>query len=381
MERARRALLLAGVAAAALAFFHADFSPLLRLGPASDRDVARLEPFVPPPGDGDALLSRVAAASAGTGPDAWRRAPDGYGPQRPVFFRPDEADVAALAAALPRTPGDRLIAAGPGRAAMRIGWWLADADDLTLGAGLAGVEPPARFYRPARRFAPWLLLAGVLLYAFLPRARRNPEVLVWSRPRIVLGDLLGAGLFALFFALPLAIVGAVAPALTTFAVLTAILWGLALFGLWIVAAGARAAGFGVRIEAHGIAIRTDGPFELQRFVDLESYAPATLRPPRWFRGLLALAAFSGRGGASGAAALAATSATHGIVLRRRDGGEIRLWLGRTGGGVGIPGAERIPAALSAAGVRRGEPVERIGFSHRVRVRPVSSGEGARTPAA
>lgn len=150
-------------------------------------------------------LARAAeAASAGKDPGGsyTDRLDTGWSPTR-LWFRIDEEPVAAVAREMDGVKSFVYVPiAGENVRFLGLTWttpmWAHDA--------------PGWIEYPMRRFALWIALAGVLLYALLPRPRFAPGSVHVKRFRgTILPDILGALLTCAFFALPVFVVPANAP--------------------------------------------------------------------------------------------------------------------------------------------------------------------------
>jgi hypothetical protein len=357
LEKRRRILLVVGFALACLLWSYADLSPLVTIRPASEETPERI---VRVHGDGwKALLDEAEAASRGEGPGAWRCGPDqeDYSIVRRIFFRPTEGPIPQIADHLPGHVGDMVVLEiGSGEAVRRfeLRRWEIDGDDFGFGSGISATEPPRAFFRPFRAFVPWILLVTLAAYVLLPRPKRGDDEMVYGLGTIVASDFAGLLLFVPFFALPLLIVGGTVQAITGPWFFVVIFWAFSAFGLWILAHVAWAAGYALRLEEEGLAVRSDGRWTTFPFREMERFGPAVRRSPRWLRTLLIVGALFGRGGAAGAAAMGATQETPGLAIRLPGGRTLYVWTSSPLGALVIGGADGLPGALRAAGVKETE---------------------------
>lgn len=224
---------------------------------------------------------------------------------------------------------------------------------------------PALVLYPRRAFAPWFLLAALLVYALLPWPRFSAESIHYQRVRgAILPDVVGTLQFLPFFGLPFFVIAANQPTRELFAgdwaALTLIGWGMSLFGLAIFAAAAWYASFCVEPGREGLRVVTLRGATYLTWSEIAAVRELSYRPPRWLRWASAIVSLlSWR--AAGPALLAASRSDPGIELIARDGRRVRLWL------TALDGVDRLRAAILAAGVpvqpasepaTRGEPVRR-----------------------
>lgn len=221
-----------------------------------------------------------------------------------------------------------------------------DESDFGLGSGLHG--PPLALVYPGRPWSLGLLVLAVLVYVLLPWRRRRDGVLAVARWRVVLGDLLGLMLTAVFFTMPLLITSNTVLAVTSYWFLTLIFWLLALFGAWALQVAAFYGGLelelaGDRLVRTTYMSRGEYPYSSMSFVQ-----PAVRRPPRWLVIASWLTALSGRG--AGNALIVSGMEYQGLRIVMQDGRKLELWTTDQLGGSTMAGSAAIVERLKAAGV-------------------------------
>jgi len=396
MELWRRVLLATAVATATWLWFLADLTPLVALeapdfaerqashgGPAGAlvedyrrlralptgdfaREVVRDQTLEVSGPDWRAWLPKVLDASAAAVvPPGWRERllpferDRGQGPIS-LYFRLDEPPLDELAGRLAPSREVFLTLAGESAprylaARLRV---LAD-DDFSLGGGLSEYDAPPEMVFRQRPWVPWALAAGLVSYGLLPWPRRAPGAITFARWRVVLGDVVGIGLFGMFFALPFFIVGGSVQVLREYWGFAVVLWPLAALGALALWFAARYSAFAIEVLPEGLRVSgIGGALELP-FASVESFRPAVLRAPRWLVRALWVAAILGKGRGAGQALLLGSSETGGLVLELRDRRGVFLWATDSLGNLAMKGFERVVEALRAAGVREvDEPLER-----------------------
>lgn len=257
-----------------------------------------------------------------------------------LFFVPDESPVSEVAGSLSleRPLTYAAVARADGVGYLRI--------NLQFPADVSRYAPAGLLY-PVRRYAPWLLLAGLAAYLALPRPRRQPDALCYSTFRAaILPDLLSLGMAAMFFGLPLLVVQSNARGGGLleggWVWLLAIGWIFAAGFLTLLGVAAHYASYSIALTPEGIAIHTlrgkrDFHFgELVSAQVVERKAPRTLLWLGWFVSLLNWRAF-------GPTLLIASRSDPVLELVDRDGRRTRITL------TTLPAAERLLAHFRRAG--------------------------------
>lgn len=309
------------------------------------------------------FLEQAGAAAAGSPSPQWeKRIPADdleWGRIRSIFFRPEEEPVAGLLSHLV-SPNEPVHLKGPGSAEeslyLRMRYISFSHDNFSPGSGYTGInEPPSSFFRPYRPYSYLFFLAGLLLYFFLPKPRRAPEAMHYSRGSVIGADLASVILFVPFFGLPLLIMGGSVQALTGFLPATLIFWGMALFSLWLVFISAWYASFTLTLDDQHLTLSHYGGERRIPWQDFTFFQPAEKRYPRWLVLLTLLSALTARGseqaGAAGRAALAVSSINYGARLHHRDGSYLDIWKTNALGGLILRGAYKLESMLQQFGVK------------------------------
>jgi hypothetical protein len=203
---------------------------------------------------------------------------------------------------------------------------------------------PAGLAYPWRSFSLWLILLGLAVCLFFPRAKHPPEALTYSRLRaVLLPDLLGFFLFGAFFAMPLFVIPHVSSAANLFDVeggwifLTLFGWLFALFGIVMLAIATWYAAYEILVLADRLRV-TDlfGQRECL-YREMARVNTYTIQLPRWFIiGGLLLALFYRR---ALVPAMIASRPAHGIEIAHKEGRPLRILMNA------LPGSERLLQAF------------------------------------
>lgn len=115
-----------------------------------------------------------------------------------VFFLPDEPPTDSVAGSLGEFSALVYVSiGGEGPSARTLSVVRVEGCD-------AGGKAPTDMLHPHRPWALWLVLVGIAGYFLLPKPSRGPGVIYYASARaIVMPDLLGAGLLAFFFWIPI----------------------------------------------------------------------------------------------------------------------------------------------------------------------------------
>ena len=214
----------------------------------------------------------------------------------------------------------------------------------------ASRDAPAALLYPHRHYSLWLLVAGFMLYLFLPWPKSPPEAIVCSRWRaVVIPDLLGVGLCAIFFGLPFFIItgNSPEPGVLNFSrgwgYLTLVLWAFTLAGLAILAFSAWYAKHQIRLLPDRLVQETLWGEKELPFAEMVSVRPIQWRPPRWLI-LLGFLISLLNWRATGPTLMLMGESNDGISISLKDGHTARIWLS------GLKEGERVLEALQEAGV-------------------------------
>jgi hypothetical protein len=395
METTRRWILLVAVSAALFFVFFASLKPYLTVEPvdmaAAQKDESRwtergqylaqlpLDEYIAEATRGQRLdvsgpdwekmLSEIRRASVENPlPPSWRdrvsksEHDQAYYP-RQVHFSADEPPLAGLAHGLKKNGQQAylVLTTGAGPPYFSLTYHAFTSNDFGFGSGLSHLpKPPARIFRPLRRYSLPILFLGLAAYIFLPWPRRKKDALQYQRWRIVLGDFASFLLFVPFFTLPMLVLGGAVQGLTQGWILAAVVWPLAFAGVWLLFHNGRLAEFCLSWTAAGLSLRTGRAVREIPFSGLSHYQPLVLKPPKWLIIASWLGALAGRGsaraGSAGRALILGGTAYGGLGLGLKDGSGVFLWITDQLGGDAVGGAGRLVKALDAAGVTRREEV-------------------------
>lgn len=218
---------------------------------------------------------------------------------------------------------------------------------LWLAGSEGGDVEPSSIFHPHRYLWPWVLLATLALYVFLPRPRREANTLR-SHPRaaVVMPDVLGTLLFGAFFGLSLFLASDMSstghPLAADWIVPTLILWAFSLSGiaiLWIAAhyAALRFRLLPDRVERVSLTGTSSCPY-----ASIVSAVPGTREPPKAL-GCLGLLVGLVNWRALGPTLLAAGRSTDVLDVQCADGTSWRISLSA------LEDPERLVEALQAKG--------------------------------
>lgn len=227
---------------------------------------------------------------------------------------------------------------------------------------------PGWLYHPYRNPGIGIMAAGLLLYIFLPRRRKQPDDIAYSAGSMLAGDIVALILLLPFYGLPFLINGGTVQAVTGMWPVSAAMWFLAGFGVMLIYYNAWYASYRIELSPEAMYRITFRGVQEYRFDEIASAGLVTLRNPGWFRKLfMALALISFMGGRSspqpvGSAVLAAGAAYGGLEISGR-GKPLYIWFTDQWGGTIIRNFNRVPEAFRSAGVRiNQEPRDIEGFS-------------------
>ena len=282
------------------------------------------------------------------GPAAWRSSR--LGSLRPsIYFHATEDPVRMVAAVV---DGDGPLEAylrvdgEEEPALLRLRRKFVTLDDFHLGTGWANaVDPPSRLLFPLRRFAPWLMVAGIIGYFLLPGIRRGVETVRYSRRRLGLSDLVAMAMLGFFFAMPMLIPGGFQPALRYWPI-TVVFWLMAAPFALVLPFTARYAGWAVDVGETELTLTTPQGQEVIPMTQFAGRRPAALRSPGWMRWLLWVGAFLNPGPATaGQALLLGGVLANGVELELDDGSVRYIWAGDALGSSTLENGELLAAAL------------------------------------
>lgn len=228
---------------------------------------------------------------------------------------------------------------------------------------------PGWLYNPYRKIGSAFLIFGLLVYIFLPRRKKEPEDISYSKGSMLAGDFVALILLLPFFGLPFFINGGTVQALTGMWVISAAMWFLALICITMLYYNAWYASYRITLTADSLSMITFRGVRNFSFHEIAEVNIVALRNPGWFRKLfLALAFLSIMGGRSSTqpagSALLANSATYGgLEICGTKGKPSYIWFTNQNGGVIIKNFDRVMKAIEASGIRINTEARKIeGFS-------------------
>lgn len=375
LELYRRVALAVCLAGALWLYFLADLTPFFSLRQPKAPEAPRTHNaesllaaprVVPPPtvitvdgAEWPPFLAKALAVSRGqdTDPDWLRRVPAferTWDRPREVYFQADEPPMRDIEARLPLAPDTLLVPAGQDGPTLAVRYTRLSDDDFHLGSGLSEYGPPRALVFPWRWLWPWCLGLGLLAYLLPPWPRFARGERHFARWRVCLGDFGWAFMFAIFFGLPMAIVGGSVQALAAYPVFPMVLWPLAGLALLLVWFTAFSASLRIRLSQKALVIGALGPPLTIPLSDIVRAAPVMHRYPKWFIRLMWIAALFGKGAgrlqAAGQALMLEGSRVSGLALTLKNGATAYIWLTDALGGMAVIGGRELVAALEKAGV-------------------------------
>ncbi|HPQ41028.1 MAG TPA: hypothetical protein PLV45_11710, partial [bacterium] len=276
-----------------------------------------------------------------------------------IFFTPDEEPIRRIS---PQFTGENndaryLVLEHQGKKQyLKLTWRITTSDDFGFGGVRfgSGPEPPPAFFHPFRTLGYILIILAVTIYFVLPSRKREPDSLYYRRWGMILGDFASMLLFVPFFILPMFVVGGAVQAVLNGWMLSMVMWPLAAMGAWLLFVMGRYASYTITVRDDGIELETFAGRTFHAFSDIVAVQRLQLKPPRWFIGLLALAALAGRGSqsalAGGQAMMLAGSDYRGIGIRKKDGSGIFFWISNQMGKTAMKDSDRLLDALKRAGI-------------------------------
>jgi hypothetical protein len=268
-----------------------------------------------------------------------------FGYSRDVFFRPHEPPLYAVTGGLDDNRPFVYLLLYQRNQAQYLGVNYERPRDASHYA-------PTWLMYPYRHFSLWVLLAGVAIYVLLPRRRHPKGAAVYSRfHAVIMPDVLGCLLAGTFFAIPLFVVPANAPAADQmfswedgWAVLTAICWLLTLLGAFILAWAAWYAGYEILILPDRLQVTTLWRMQEYLYEAMTGVKkPAIRKSSGWLSCLVLLFALLMPAAAGSVEALQSTEQND-ILVECRDGRRLRIR------SMALQGLGRVLKSLKQAGV-------------------------------
>lgn len=299
--------------------------------------------------------------------ERWKqRLPSDQHPGKVLFFRPEEAPVNALASYFVRKHDVVHVVRveGDKQQFLKAEYRYYTDEDFQLGSGFNNYPtPPTSLLYPYRRYSLWLILFGLLVYAFLPPQPAPPGAIRYPRWRMVMGDVVALLMSVPFFAFPFLITGGTVQAFTQGWPLFFFFWPVFFLGLWLWFIAAWFASFTFVIGPDRLNLSTykgEGEF---LYRDMAYFQPIVFKPPKWLIVASWLGALAGKGsaqiGAAGRAMILSSSAWGSLGIRMRDGSDVFLNITDQMGSDALKGLDDILANLRANGVEEKAEVREI----------------------
>ena len=248
---------------------------------------------------------------------------------RSIYFRPDEHPVAMLVSKTDAFDNPvyfkRQITSEEEPLYLRMSLLATSHDDFSLGYGYTYIdEPPPAFFRPLRPYSYLFLLAGLLVYLFLPRPRRSPDTMAYSKGSVISTDFVMVFLFVPFFGLPLFIAAGSHQALVIFLPGTLIFWAISLLSLWPLLYSSWHASFELSLDDEHLVLSDYKGERLIPWSDIAYFKTAEKRYPPWLAILTILSMLSAKNAATRSTAavhanMAATSVSYGFRIHLHNG--------------------------------------------------------------
>ncbi len=299
-------------------------------------------------------------------PEWTRRFPSGRYSMKALFFSAHEYPLNMVAGIAARKTGRLCLMNDDGGKPryLEIDYRSYSDKDFRFGSGFSPYpKPPAYLLYPYRVAGFALILAGILIYALLPRPKAPPGALSYDRWRMVLSDLVGVAFFVLPLILSVLLVGG------TLQVFPEGLFVLLLFspfllgGLLILWISAWYAGYRILSTDEGLAITTFRGTRLYRYGDMSFFQSVVFLPPRWLvaASWIAVVASAGtaRLGAAGRALILTSSSPLSIGITLTNNTVLYINITDQMGSTALHGSERIAETLKKKGVRECAQVKTV----------------------
>ena len=299
--------------------------------------------------------------------ERWKqRLPSDQHPVKVFFFRPEEAPIKALAPYFVRKHDAVHVvrAEGDKQQFLKVEYRFYNDEDFLLGSGFNNYPtPPTSLLYPYRRYSLWLILFGLLVYAFLPPQPAPPGAIRYPRWRMVMGDVVALLMSVPFFAFPFLITGGTVQAFTQGWPLFFFFWPVFFLGLWLWFISAWFASFTLVIGTDRLSLSTYKGAGEFLYRDMAYFQPVVFKPPKWLIVASWLGALAGRGsaqiGAAGRAMILSSSAWGSLGIRMRDGSDVFINITDQMGNDALKGLDAILGNLRANGVEEKNEVREI----------------------
>ena len=299
--------------------------------------------------------------------EPWKkRLPSDQHPVKVLFFRPEEAPINALAPYFVRKHDAVHVvrAEGDKQQFLKVEYRFYNDEDFLLGSGFNNYPtPPTSLLYPYRRYSLWLIIFGLLVYAFLPPQPAPPGAIRYPRWRMVMGDVVALLMSVPFFAFPFLITGGTVQAFTQGWPLFFFFWPVFFLGLWLWFISAWFASFTLVIGTDRLSLSTYKGAGEFLYRDMAYFQPVVFKPPKWLIVASWLGALAGRGsaqiGAAGRAMILSSSAWGSLGIRMRDGSDVFINITDQMGNDALKGLDAILGNLRANGVEEKNEVREI----------------------
>jgi hypothetical protein len=293
-----------------------------------------------------------------------QRLPSDKHPMGILFFRAGEAPFSQFAS-LFRKYNDQIFLrfkTGEKPIYLKVEFRAYSNKNFQLGSGFSNYPtPPVDFLYPARKWSPWIILAGLAVYIFLPWPKRPHGSLVYRRWRVILSDV-PVIVTVFFFALPFFIVGGIVQAFTEGWPLFFFFWPMFFIGLIFVRLAASFSAFALLPMKDRFRIWSPKGQRDFLYDDMDFFQHVVFKPPKWLIVLSWLAVFAGKGtariGATGRAMLISSAECASLAIRLKGGGD--LFINITDQmGTEMLNAKHIIGKLKKSGVKEMEEMREI----------------------
>jgi hypothetical protein len=295
----------------------------------------------------------------------WRqRLPSDKYPMGVLFFRIGEFPVNQFAY-LFRKSNDKIFLrfkAGEKSIYLKVEFRVYSNNDFHLGSGFSNYPtPPTDFLYPARKWSPWILLAGLAFYTFLPWPKHPRGALAYRRWRVIMSDI-PAIITILFFALPIFIVGGFLQTFTEGWPLLFFFWPIFFIGLIFVWLAVSFSAFALLPMEDRFRIWSPKGQRDFLYSDMEFFQPIVFKPPKWLITLSWIAVLAGKGnarlGATGRAMLISSAECGSIAIHLKGGKD--LFIGITDQmGTDMINGQHIINTLKKSGIKEIEEIREI----------------------
>jgi hypothetical protein len=313
------------------------------------------------------FFEKVISVSRGLNVDrAWeRRFPNEKHHLKDLFFKVEEQPLSSIASSVKDAKEKTFLSLDLDNEPqyLEIKYHEYSDADFTIFGFLPSPKPPSYLFYPYRQWALGLLVAGVALYIFLPRARKEKGAIKYPFGAVLLGDAAACVQTIPFFIIPAVIVEGFRQAFFEAWPLVAVFWLVGCVGLYLFKIVAWYAAYQLMVLKDRIRISTYKGTTEYPYTEMSFFQPVVFTPPRWLTVLMWLAALANKGGARiaglGRAFQLGSSAYSSIGIRLKNGSTLFLNMTNALGGLVFKEAEGIVQTLKEAGVEEKSEVKVI----------------------